>query len=186
MSLKSFLIFHRPLPIVGALCALVHVTPALAQEAFAGVYAHAVNTPLSIDTGEGGADLQLGYRFAPSKTLRFLGKPAPYLIASVNTDGDTNFAGVGLSWKLGSDRLYARPEVGLVIHDGPARRIRPSGQHTELGSRVLFEPGLSVGLRVSPRLAVEASWIHISQARLFNFRQNPGIDMWGARLNLRL
>ena len=33
------------------------------DELFAGVYAHAVDTPLSFDTGEAGADFQLGYRF---------------------------------------------------------------------------------------------------------------------------
>ena len=83
--------------------------------------------------------------------------------------------------------VYLRPGVGLVVHDGPSDRIDPvSGRHTELGSRVLFEPEIALGLNVSSRLAVEASWVHISHAQLFNGTQNPGIDMMGVRLNLEL
>lgn len=160
--------------------------PAAAQEAFVGAYAHAVDTPLTFRTGEGGADLAVGYRFARIDALGFLGRPAPYVIASLNSDGDTSFAGVGLSWKLGGGPVYARPELGVVIHDGPALRIGPDGVHSELGSRVLFEPGLALGTQLSQRVAIEASWVHISQGRLFNWKQNPGIDMWGARLNVKL
>jgi hypothetical protein len=35
---------------------------------------------------------------------------------------------------------------------------------------------------LSDTISLEASWVHISHARLFNSRQNPGIDMMGARL----
>ena len=123
---------------------------------------------------------------ASTGSPRFLGKPAPYLIGSLNSAGDTSFAGAGLSWKLGAGRVYARPEIAVVVHDGPRLRIAPDGTHTELGSRVLFAPGLGVGARVTPRLSLEASWVHISQGRVFDRRQNPGIDMWGARLNWKL
>lgn len=169
-----------------AALALLGSQAAQAQEVFGGVYAHAMDTPLTFETGEGGADIQLGYRFAQLDALRFLGRPAPYAIASVNTRGYTSFAGAGLSWKISAGPIYVRPEIGIVVHDGPSRRITASGRHTELGSRVLFEPGLSVGTQVTDRLGVEASWIHISQGRLFNAEQNPGIDMWGARLNWKL
>ena len=121
----------------------------------------------------------MGYRFARWESLRILGSPAPYVIATVNTRGDTSFAGGGLSWKVSAGRVYARPELGIVLHDGPSLRIASSGRHTELGSRVLFEPGISVGTQLTDRLGIEASWIHISQGRLFNASQNPGIDMWG-------
>lgn len=154
-----------------------------AQEVFAGAYVHAVDTPLTFYTGEGGADIAAGYRFAPIEGLGAIGKPAPYVIASVNTAGDTSFAGGGLSWTIGKRRVYLRPAVGLVVHDGPSTRFDPaSGRETDLGSRVLFEPEIGLGYRVSDRFAVEASWMHISHARLFNARQNPGIDMMGLRL----
>jgi len=165
--------------------ALVAV-PAHADEVFVGVYAHAVDTPLTLRTDESGADFEAGYRFGRVAALGFLGKPAPYVIGSLNSTGDTSFAGAGLSWKLGKGPIYARPELGLVIHDGPKLRIASDGTHTELGSRVLFEPGLSLGTQLTPRLGLEASWTHVSQGRIFNREQNPGIDMWGARLNWKL
>ena len=108
------------------------------------------------------------------------------MIASVNTRGDTSFVGGGVSWKIGKGPVYLRPGVGLVIHDGPDNRVDATGTHTELGSRVLFEPELALGARLSPRWGIEASWVHISHARLFNSQQNPGIDMMGLRLTYAL
>ena len=173
----------RPLSFTLALALPLIAMPAQAQEIFGGVYLHAVDTPLSLDTGEHGTDIEAGYRFAPIEGLAVIGKPAPYVIASVNTAGDTSFAGVGLSWKIGKGKVYVRPGVGLVVHNAPSYRADPAtGYRTDLGSRVLFEPELAIGTRLTPRLGIEASWVHISHAQLFNREQNPGIDMIGLRL----
>lgn len=173
--------------LAACLLALVAAAPASAQEVFGGVYAHGVGTPFTLETGERGVDLQAGYRFAPIKSLAAIGKPSPYLIASLNTRGDTSFAGAGLAWTIGKGPVYLRPGVGLVVHDGPANRVDfATGTHTELGSRVLFEPELALGARLSERWAIEASWVHISHARLFNSRQNPGLDMMGVRMTYAL
>jgi lipid A 3-O-deacylase len=145
-----------------------------------------VDTPLTLRTDEGGADVELGYRFGRIEQLGFLGKPSPYLIGSLNTRGDTSFVGGGLGWKLGRGAVYVRPEIGIVVQDGPSLKVAPNGTHLELGSRVLFEPGIGVGTRLGEHVSVEASWVHISQGRVFNYQQNPGVDMWGARLNWKL
>ncbi|WP_366926204.1 acyloxyacyl hydrolase [uncultured Sphingomonas sp.] len=42
-----------------------------------------------------------------------------------------------------------------------------------------------MGVRIGERLSVEASWVHLSHARLFS-SQNPGMDSFGVRLNYRL
>ncbi len=161
--------------------------PACAQEVFAGAYAHGVDTPFTLETGERGTDLQAGYRFAPVEGLSAFGKPAPYVFVSVNSRGDTSLAGAGLSWKLGRGPVYVRPGLGLVVHDGPALRYDPAlGSYTDLGSRVLFEPEIAIGARIAPRWTVEASWVHVSHARLFNAQQNPGLDMIGLRLSHQL
>jgi lipid A 3-O-deacylase len=160
--------------------------PASAQEAFVGVLTHGVDTPFTFDTGEGGVDLQAGYRFAPIEGLAAIGRPAPYLIASLNTRGDTSFAGAGIAWTIGKGKVYLRPGVGVVVHDGPGYRVDPATMtRTDLGSRVLFSPELGLGLRLDERLSLEANWTHISHARLFDAGQNPGIDMMGLRLNYR-
>ena len=166
-----------------ALALPLAAAPAQAQEVFGGVYVHAVDTPLSLDTGEPGADIEAGYRFAPIEGLSVIGKPSAYLIASVNTGGGTSFAGAGVSWKIGKGRVYIRPGLGLVVHNAPSYRAdAATGFRTDLGSRVLFEPELAIGTRISPRLGIEASWVHVSHAQLFNREQNPGIDMMGLRL----
>ena len=175
-------------PILAAAAALALPGAASAQEVFGGVYKHGVDTPFTLYAGEGGADIELGYRFAPIRALAVVGSPSPYLIGSLNTRGDTSFAGVGMSWRFGvKGPLYIRPGVGLIAHTGPSYRVDLArGQETDLGSRVLFEPELGIGYQLRPKVSVEASWTHISGARLFNTQQNPGIDMWGARLNYRL
>jgi lipid A 3-O-deacylase len=176
---------HR-IALPAALAALSLASSAAAQEVFAGVYAHEVDTPFTLKVGESGADIALGYRFAPIEPLGVVGKPAPYVVASLNTAGDTSFVGAGLSWSIGNGPVYVRPGIGVVVHDGPALRVDPvARRRTDLGSRVLFEPEIGVGYRLNERLSLEAHWMHISQARLFNRRQNPGIDMIGLRVNYR-
>ena len=165
---------------------LIAAGPACADELFVGAYIHEVDTPFTLKVAEEGADIALGYRFRPLKRWHAIGKPAPYVVASINTAGDTSFAGAGLSWTIGKGRIYFRPAIGLVVHDGDNRRIEPaSGRDRGLGSRVLFEPEMALGWRASDRLAVEASWMHVSHAQLFDRDQNPGIDMMGLRLNWR-
>ena len=168
-----------------AACAAAHLsTPAAAQEVFGGFYAHGVETPFTFDTFEGGTDIVLGYRFESPDALGAIGSPQPYIVGSVNTAGDTSFAGGGLAWTLGDGPVFVRPGVGLVVHDGPDFRLSPDGRRrTDLGSRVLFEPEIAVGYRATERLSVEASWMHVSHARIFNNGQNPGIDMMGVRVN---
>lgn len=160
--------------------------PAAAQEVFAGSYVHGVDTPFTLETGERGVSFQGGVRFAPLQALSFLGKPAPYAMVSASASGETSFAGAGLGWTLGKGRFYARPGIGLVIHDGPSLRLDPAtGLRTDLGSRVLFAPEIAAGVRLSPRWSAEASWVHVSHARLFG-EQNPGLDLVGVRINYRL
>jgi hypothetical protein len=172
--------------LIAALPLACLAAPCTAREMFVGVYKHAVDTPFTLYTGEGGMDLELGYRFDRLEALRAIGKPAPYVIASLNSRGDTSFAGAGLGWKLGKGPVYVRPGIGLIVHTGPSLRVGSNGVRTDLGSPVLFEPEMALGLRVSPKVAVEASWTHISNGRVFNQHQNPGIDMMGVRLAFAL
>ena len=88
---------NKPLILLAAAAAMLTTLPAAAQaqEVFGGVYAHAVDTPLTLETTEGGVDIAAGVRFGGIEALGFLGKPEPYLIGSLNTRGDTSFAGRG-------------------------------------------------------------------------------------------
>ncbi|MEP3225028.1 MAG: acyloxyacyl hydrolase [Parasphingorhabdus sp.] len=158
---------------------------ARADEIFVGVAAHEVDTPLSFRIDEQGVDFQAGYRGDPIQGLSFIGAPSPYIFASINSAGDTSLIAAGVSWKIGTT-FYLRPGIGLAIHDGPSQRFAADGSQIQLGSRILFEPELSVGVQLSKRIDLEATWVHVSHAQLFNGNQNPGLDIIGARLVIKL
>lgn len=168
------------LPLLATATALACPATASASEVFAGLHAHGVETPLSLNAErEGGADISGGIRGG-----RIAGTPLqPYAFASVNLGGDTNFLAAGLSARFG-DKFYVRPGVGLAIHDGSASKVELPDR-LALGSRVLFAPELAVGTQLNDRIGIEASWVHFSHAQLFG-KQNPGIDNVGLRLNVRL
>lgn len=154
---------------------------ASAGEVFGGLYVHDVDTPLSIAGIEGGMDVQLGWRGG-----RIGRTPLqPFVYGSLNTAGETNYAAAGLSARFG-DRIYVRPGIGVAVHTGSAANFQHAGEdHIDFGSRVLFAPEIGVGARISDRVSIEASWVHLSHGQLFG-RQNPGMDNFGVRLNFGL
>ena len=174
---------NRALLAAAAALSAVFAAPASAQEVFGGIYVHDVETPLNFSGDvEGGTDFQLGFRGAPIAGLKAIGGPSPYVMAQVNSGGNTHFAAAGISWKLGR-KVYVRPGIGLAIHTGPGSVV-PGDNRIDFGSRILFQPELGIGAQLSKRLSVEASLVHLSHATLFS-GQNPGIDTIGVRLNYR-
>lgn len=156
--------------------------PALAGEIFGGLYVHDVDTPLTHSGIEGGIDAQLGYRWDP---LMNENGPQPYVFAAVNSAGETNYAAAGMSFKIG-DKFFLRPGLGIAVHTGSAANFdHPNHDHIDFGSRILFEPEIGAGFRISDSATIEASWVHMSHAQIFG-EQNPGIDNFGARLSWRL
>ena len=164
-----------------ALAACALPSAAGAVELFGGVYVHDVDTPLTKSGIESGADIMAGVRGG-----RIGATPLqPYAFVAVNTSGETNYGAIGISAKFG-DAIYVRPGVGLALHTGSARNFQDiSNDRIDFGSRLLFEPEIAVGAEINDRLGVEASWVHMSHATLLS-RQNPGIDNFGVRLNLKL
>jgi hypothetical protein len=156
--------------------------PAGAQEIFGGVYAHDVKTGLTKSGIEEGVDFELGWRGGRIAALSFVGTASPHAFVSVNSAGDTHFAAAGVNWKLG-EQVYLRPGIGVAVHSGPASVV-PGDNRIDFGTRVLFAPEIGAGVQVSERLSVEASWVHLSHAKIFG-PQNPGLDTIGVRLNYR-
>lgn len=168
--------------IAGAL-AFGAASPALAGEVFGGLFVHNVDTPLTLGgSPESGVDLQLGYRWDPLMN----GKgPQPYLFASANSAGETHYAAAGLAFKFG-DKVFVRPGLGIAVHSGSSADFSHADHdHVDFGSRILFAPELGVGVRLSDRATIEASWVHLSHAQLLG-DQNPGMDNIGARLSWKL
>ncbi len=171
----------RVLLCAAAASAVVVAAPATAGEFFGGVYVHDVKTPLNLSGEESGVDLQLGYRGG-----RIGRTPLqPYVFGALNSAGNTSYAAAGLSAKFGKS-VYIRPGLGIAVHTGSAEKFQdPTNDKIDFGSRILFEPELGLGAQISSRASIEASWVHMSHARLFG-HQNPGIDNIGVRVNLKL
>ena len=145
---------------------------------------------------DGTVDVQLVYRSAP---LRFALKPRLTGKLQVNTAGRTSFASFGAEWRqhILQGRIYAQVGMGLTVHDGyrftpdpfelglpiseATRRYGIYRTRTSFGSQILFNPNASLGVRLDPRWALEATWEHFSHHQLFS-AQNPGIDNLGLRL----
>ena len=182
-----------------AVVAVASGSASCADDLFVGVYAHDISDGLAKGETETGAQIIGGWRSQPIAALEQVGSPSLHVLAAVNTDGGTNYAAVGLSWRFRlGDRFYVRPGIGVAIHDGDynfpspyaagltdaerQRRFRRGQTELDLGSRVLFEPEIALGYQASERVALELSWVHISHATLAG-DQNPGISDVGLRLN---
>lgn len=144
----------------------------------------------------GTVDVQFVYRLPPMARVL---DARPNARLQINTGGRTSFAAIGAEWRqhvLGN-RVYGQIGIGLAVHDGyrvtpdpfvpglsPAerrRRIDLFERRTSFGSRVLFNPNVSVGFRLTDRWAAELAWEHFSHKKLFS-NINPGIDNVGIRL----
>ncbi|MEH3160082.1 MAG: acyloxyacyl hydrolase [Sphingomonas taxi] len=150
------------------------------------------------DEEKGTTDVQIVYRSAPLRPGWTL-KPRLTAKVQVSTAGRTSFASVGAEWRqhVFKGRLYGQIGIGMTIHDGyrytpdpfePGlsdaeawRRYDIYRNRTAFGSRFLFNPNASIGVRLDRRWAAELAWEHFSHHQWFS-EQNPGIDHLGLRL----
>ena len=168
---------------------------ACAAEIMAGVYAH----DLGPANREGGADLQLGWRSSPLDGPAILHHASVHVIASANTVVPTDFVAVGLDWTVNlTPSIYLRPGFGLAYTTGKAglppanlpglsptelgRRLHLYHSRIDFGSHAEFEPELAIGYRMGPKLAVEGSFVHLSNGQILHHGKNQGLDDLGVRL----
>jgi len=193
----------RRAALISAASAALMAGPALAGEVFAGAYVHDIDDGISYGKFEQGAQIVFGARTTALEELRIIGKPRVHLLAGVNTSGGTDYVAAGLAWRFklaDSGRVYIQPGIGLALHDSRVafpspdepgisaaerlKRLDDFQNKLDLGSRVLFEPELTVGWKATERLAVELSWIHLSHGRLAG-HYNPGVADVGLRFTYR-
>lgn len=171
---------------------------ARADEIYVGGYAHDVSSFISSHGIERGEDIEVGYRTAPFDGMAGIGRPMVYGTFFANTARRTNYGSVGFLWRANwlHDRLYGQVGLGAALHDQatehqdpfapgltPAQmneRFYQEQNFKALGARVLFNPSLALGVRLSRRWALEGVWSHISNAGLG--KTNPGMDNFGGRL----
>ncbi|WP_436032898.1 acyloxyacyl hydrolase [Caulobacter sp. LjRoot300] len=190
-----------------AACAAVAVAaPALAGEAFVGVYKHDVTfigdaVGLGAAGREDGVDVHLGYRTSRLENLRWLGKPQVHAMVSINSENTSNFVAAGFDWRIELGQpggFYLRPGMGLAYTDGEtqlppanapnisdeerARRTYLYYHRIDFGSKVLFEPELALGYDLNDSWSAELSYTHLSNGQIFHQGKNQGLDDAGVRL----
>lgn len=176
---------------------LASAPTATAGELFGGVYAHDIDDQISNGHFEEGPQIIVGARTTALEELKAIGSPRVHVLAGISTRGGTDYVAAGLSWRFPfADRFYVEPGIGLAVHDTRINLPSPNAPglteaertkrnddirtKLDLGSRVLFEPELSVGWRATSRLAFELSWVHLSHGQLAG-KQNPGLGDFGLR-----
>jgi lipid A 3-O-deacylase len=141
---------------------------------------------------EDGVNINGEVRFASPKFLGVIWSPHPYVMASVNTEGNTSYAGVGLEWDWEfASGWHLEPGFGYVVHDGDVNNPFRSGtqeavdysnEHVLLGSEDLFRSSLALTLDFSETWAVQAIYEHLSHGQILGEGRNQGLDEVGLRL----
>lgn len=140
---------------------------------------------------ESGVNINGELRFASPDFLSWAFSPRPYVMASVNSDGNTSYGGVGLEWDFPIVQgWHFEPGFGYVIHDGDINNPFPSGtqaavdysaDHVLLGSRDLFRTNLALTWDVSPDWALQGIYEHVSHGQILGTGRNQGLDEIGVR-----
>ena len=140
---------------------------------------------------EDGVNINGELRFASPDFLKIIFSPHPYIMASVNTAGDTSYGGVGLEWDWEFAKgWHVEPGVGYVIHDGVKESPFPQGsqesfdysqEHVFLGSRDLFRTSLAVTWDINETWAVQGIFEHLSHGQILGNGRNQGLDELGVR-----
>jgi lipid A 3-O-deacylase len=179
-----------------AVAAAVLVSPAAVAQvdsARLGVMKHNICvTDCKNADKESGVNINGEVRFASPDFLAWAWSPHPYVMGSVNTDGNTSYGGVGLEWDFTlGDRWHFEPGFGYVLHDGSVNNPFASGtqdavdfseDHVLLGSRDLFRTNLALTYDFSETLALQAIYEHLSHGQILGKGRNQGMDELGLRL----
>jgi lipid A 3-O-deacylase len=178
---------------LGAALATAPTAYAGVDEIHAGAMAHNICvTDCKNAFKEDGFNVEFQVSFDSPGWLGWAGSPQPYVMASVNTEGDTSFGGVGLEWRWNfADGWALEPGFGYVVHDGEtnnpfANGTPESGAFAEdnvlLGSEDLFRTSLALTRDFEGPWAVQIMFEHLSHGQILGDGRNQGLDQIGLRL----
>ena len=133
--------------------------------------------------------------FESPEFLSILASPEPYVMASVNTAGNTSFGGVGLQWDLEfADGWSIEPGLGYIIHDGATSNPFANGtpeaeafanENVLLGSEDLFRTSLSLTRDLNAQWRLQLHYEHLSHGQILGNGRNQGMDSIGVRVGYR-
>jgi lipid A 3-O-deacylase len=140
---------------------------------------------------EDGPNVEFQVSFESPSFLSWAGSPQPYVMASINTAGETSFGGVGLDWRWNFAENWAlEPGVGIVAHDGETDNPFPNGspeaadfaeEHVLLGNEVLFRTSIGLTYDFEGPWEVQAYFEHLSHGQILASGRNQGLDEAGIR-----
>ncbi len=176
----------------GAAMMLAPQAQAGVDEVHLGVMAHNICvTNCKNADKEDGPNVEFQVSFDSPAFLGWAFSPQPYLMASINTAGDTSFAGAGLEWRWDfADRWALEPGLGLVAHDGETDNPYANGtpeaetfanEHVLLGSEVLFRTSLGLTYDFDGPWEAQLFYEHLSHGQILASGRNQGLDEIGVR-----
>lgn len=177
----------------GAAVMLAPAAQAGVDEIHVGVMAHNICvTDCKNAFKEDGPNVEFQVSFDSPSFLRWAFSPQPYVMASINTAGDTSFGGVGLEWRWDFAEGWAlEPGFGYVIHDGETNNPYPNGspeaaafaeEHVLLGSEDLFRTSLGLTRDFAGPWEAQIFFQHLSHGQIVGDGRNQGMDQIGVRL----
>lgn len=168
------------------------------DEARIGLMAHNICVIDCKNAGEeDGPNINAEVTFKTPGFLEWAWSPNPYLMASFNTAGGTNFGGGGLQWSFPFAENWAfEPGIGYVIHDGELENPYPFGtvehylygeeDHLFLGSEDLFRTSLAVTWYAGENWGAQLMYEHLSHGQILGSGRNQGLDNLGVRFVWKL
>jgi len=141
---------------------------------------------------EDGPNVEFQVSFDSPGFLSWAGSPEPYVMASVNTAGNTSFGGVGLEWRWNFAENWAiEPGVGIVAHDGAVDNPYANGtpealafseENVLLGSDLLFRTSIGLTYDFDGPWEAQLFFEHLSHGQILASGRNQGLDEAGIRI----
>ncbi len=181
---------------VAAFGAALALAPAAAEagvdEVHVGVMQHNVCVSNCKNANkEDGPNVEFQVSFDSPEFLSWAASPQPYIMASVNTAGETSFGGAGLEWRWNfADKWALEPGVGVVVHDGEVDNPFPNGspeaaafaeEHVLLGNEVLFRTSIGLTYDFEGPWEAQVFFEHLSHGQILANGRNQGLDEAGIR-----
>jgi lipid A 3-O-deacylase len=182
----------RTLLVVASLAAFSQMAHAQVADVTVGLMQHNIKVTDGKNADkEDGPDVSLELHFKSPDFLSAIGSPQPGLVASLNTAGNTSYAGVTLTWDFAlADNWHFEPSLGYIIHNGEVSNPFPNGdpratefsnKNVLLGSEDLFRTALSLTYDFNESWAGQLTFEHISHGQILGSGRNQGMDNIGLR-----
>lgn len=176
----------------GAALAVAPTAHAGVDEVHVGVMAHNICvTDCKNADKEDGPNVELQVSFDSPGWLDWAGSPQPYVVASINTAGDTSFGGFGLEWRWQfSERWALEPGAGYIVHNGELENPYANGtpeaaafaaENLQLGSEDLFRTSLGLTRDFEGPWEAQLFFSHLSHGQILGDGRNQGVDQMGVR-----